>query len=272
MPGSNRVYRYDPFGVFLNVFAQVPTFPEQVDEAANGNILVANFSPGSGDGVWEFLPNGTFVARYDPAGVGGNRGVYELPNGNILTTNGTGVYEISRAGTLVATKISGVSARFIEYAPFEPPVVRASLDMKPGSCPNSVNAGSQGVIPAAILGTATFDVTTIDRATLRLARSDGTGGWVAPLNGPPGPGMPYDDVGTPFAGTLCDCHMVYGDGFMDLVLKFDTVLAAAELGLGEMSGGSTVGLTLTGALTDGTPLIAEDCIVLVPPDHMMSLE
>jgi len=46
--------------------------------------------------------------------VGGNRGVYELPNGNILTTNGTGVYEISRAGTLVDTKITGVNAQYIE--------------------------------------------------------------------------------------------------------------------------------------------------------------
>jgi hypothetical protein len=51
---------------------------------------------------------------YNPAAVGGNRGVYELGNGSILTTNGSGVHEIDRLGNLVETKIGSVSARFIE--------------------------------------------------------------------------------------------------------------------------------------------------------------
>ena len=110
---TDQILRYDLAGAFLGAFASVNNFPQQIAEAANGNILVANFG-GTQEGVVELTSAGAFVAVYNPAGVGGNRGVYELPNGNILTTNGTGVYEISRAGALVDTKITGVSAQYIE--------------------------------------------------------------------------------------------------------------------------------------------------------------
>lgn len=113
--GTTGLLRYDLNGSFLNVFAPFSSFPEQIDEAANGNVLVANFSPSSNEGVLEYTSTGVFVGRYDPPTLGGYRGAYELPNGNILTTTGTGVHEISRAGALVQTKISGVSARFIEF-------------------------------------------------------------------------------------------------------------------------------------------------------------
>ena len=101
-------------GNFLDIFSPISSFPEQLAEAASGNILVANFS-GTEEGVVEYTSAGGFVGIYDPAGLGGYRGAYELPNGNILTTNGGGVHEIDRSGNLVETKISGVSARFIEF-------------------------------------------------------------------------------------------------------------------------------------------------------------
>ncbi|MCB1036695.1 MAG: IPTL-CTERM sorting domain-containing protein, partial [Acidobacteria bacterium] len=100
------------------------TFPEQISQIASGNVLVANFS-GTQEGVVELDPAGMVVGTYDPASLGGYRGAYELPNGNILTTNGSGVHEIDRSGNLVETKISGVSARFIELVggdTGEPPV------------------------------------------------------------------------------------------------------------------------------------------------------
>jgi hypothetical protein len=65
--------------------------------------------------VLEYTADGTFIGRYNPAALGGYRGVYALSNGNILTTNGNGVHEIDRTGSLVETKISGIQARFIEY-------------------------------------------------------------------------------------------------------------------------------------------------------------
>lgn len=112
---SDQIHRYDLNGAFIANLTPINTFPEQIAESPNGNVLVANFSPTAQEGVLEFTSTGTFVGRYDPAPLTGYRGVYELPNGNFLTTTGTGVHEISRAGTLVSTKISGVSGRFITF-------------------------------------------------------------------------------------------------------------------------------------------------------------
>jgi len=113
---SDFIHSYDLTGAFLSNFSPCNTFPEQIAAAAGGNVLVANFS-GTESGIMEFTSAGSLVGIYDPASVGGYRGVYELPNGNILTSNGSGVHEIDRSGNLIETKIAGVSARFIEFAP-----------------------------------------------------------------------------------------------------------------------------------------------------------
>lgn len=111
---TDQVLRYDLVGAFIASLAPINSFPQQVAEAANSNVLVANFT-GTQEGIVELTPAGSVVGIYDPATVGGYRGAYELPNGNILTTNGTGVYEIDRSGNLVETKISTVNAQYIEY-------------------------------------------------------------------------------------------------------------------------------------------------------------
>lgn len=120
---SDVIHSYDAAGSPNAQFSPINTFPEQIGEASNGNVLVANFS-GTEEGVVEYSPAGALIGIYDPPSLGGYRGVYELPNGNILTTNGSGVHEIDRAGALVETKIAGVSARFIQLvgaAPVAPP-------------------------------------------------------------------------------------------------------------------------------------------------------
>jgi len=66
-------------------------------------------------------------------------------------------------------------------------VVDGYLDIKPGSCPNSLNRKKKGVTPVALLGTDEFDVTMVDLSTVALGRADGMGGTVAPLEGPRGP-------------------------------------------------------------------------------------
>ena len=90
-------------------------FPEQITQAANTDILAAAFS--SPSGVHEFTAAGNRIAIYNP--VTGNRGVYELPNGNILTSNSAGVHEITRNNTLVRTIIAG-SSYMISLAQFGP--------------------------------------------------------------------------------------------------------------------------------------------------------
>jgi uncharacterized repeat protein (TIGR01451 family) len=111
---SDAIHRYDLTGAYIADLTAIDSFPEQVTEASNSNVLVANFS-GTEQGVVEYTADGTLVGIYDPAALGGYRGAYELPNGNLLTTTGTGVYEIDRSGNLVDTKITDVSGRFIEF-------------------------------------------------------------------------------------------------------------------------------------------------------------
>jgi len=112
---SDAIHRYDAGGSALTNFSAINTFPEQVSVTGGGNVLVGNFS-GTEEGVVEYSSTGSLVGIYDPASLGGYRGAYELGNGNILTTNGSGVHEIDRSGNLVQTKIAGVSGRFIELA------------------------------------------------------------------------------------------------------------------------------------------------------------
>lgn len=111
---SDAIHRYNlTTGAYIADLTAINSFPEQLAFAGNGNLLVANFS-GTQEGIVEYQPDGTLVGIYDPITLGGYRGVYELPNGNFLVTNGDGVHEMNRSGNLVETKIAGVSCRFIE--------------------------------------------------------------------------------------------------------------------------------------------------------------
>jgi hypothetical protein len=145
------------------------------------------------------------------------------------------------------------------------PRLPADLDIKPGSCPNSFNRSSHGVLPVALLGSDEFEVMQIDLGTVHLARTDGVGGSVAPHEGPPGPHSVHEDVATPFEGETCDCQDAGADGFMDLSMKFKTDDVAGNLLLNDLDAGALVELVVTGSLLDGTPFEATDCIRLVPP-------
>ena len=70
---------------------------------------------------------------------------------------------------------------------FQGVVEVTSLDIKPGSCPNSFNRHSNGVLRVALTGSPIFDVTQVDLGTVRLSRTDDVGGSVTPNEGPPGP-------------------------------------------------------------------------------------
>ena len=147
--------------------------------------------------------------------------------------------------------------------PDECEVITAALDIKPGACPNTFNPTSRGVLPVAVVGTPTFDVTQIDTDSLVLRRSDGVGGSVRPLSGPPGPGIHFEDVATPFSGPECGCNELGPDGIEDLALKFSTPEMVASLELASLPAGASVALTATGVMHDGTPFEASDCILLI---------
>ena len=76
------------------------------------------------------------------------------------------------------------------------------IDIRPGSTPNTVNLGSNGVVPVAILSDEGFDATTVDATTVRLASAQ------VRLRG----------NGTPMASA----YDVDGDGLADLVVHVST--------------------------------------------------
>jgi hypothetical protein len=146
--GLDEVLRYDINGNPLGALTSSPMqFPEQIAEAANSNILVSGFS--SPSGAYEFTSAGGAVGYYSI--ITGLRGIYELPNNNLLVTNGTGVYEITRTNVNVGAKITGVSGRYISFV--EPPTTNVTfrVDMSEQTVsPNGIHiAGSfQGWDPA----------------------------------------------------------------------------------------------------------------------------
>ena len=113
------------------------------------------------------------------------------------------------------------------------------IDVKPASDPNSINTKSMGLVPVAILGSADFDVTTVDVTTLAF--------------GPDGASPAHDltDLDTYFE------HLqdVNEDGWLDLVSHYVQKLTGIACG--------DTAATLTG-LVDVQPIEGTDSVRPVP--------
>jgi len=114
--------------------------------------------------------------------------------------------------------------------------VEVEIDIKPGSDPNSINPKSKGVIPVAILGSDTFDVTDVDVTTLQFG---------------PGGATPAHDLTD---SDVYNDHLedVNDDGFMDLVSHYRTRETGIDAGDTEA--------TLTGQTTGSIPIQGSDSI------------
>jgi hypothetical protein len=137
--------------------------------------------------------------------------------------------------------------------------LQASLDIRPGVCPNNFNVYMPGVLITALLGTPSFNVNDINTSTLQISRLDGVGSAV-PVNAD---SFWYTDIATPFIGDQCDCHTLGADGNQDLYMKFDKQAMIDELNFDELECGAIVPLRVTGSLNDGTAFSSNDCIVIV---------
>ena len=131
--------------------------------------------------------------------------------------------------------------------------IQVAVDIKPGSCPNPLNVKDKGVLPVAILGTADFDVTTVDIASIRLS-------GVAPVR------SALEDVATPVGDGAdeCACTSDGPDGYLDLKLKFDVQAIVAALG--PVHDGDVAPLMLTGTLLEesgGLPIEGKDCVIIL---------
>lgn len=120
----------------------------------------------------------------------------------------------------------------------EPLVIDVTIDIKPGSDPNSINCkNTKGVIPVAILTTDDFDATTVDHTTVAFGPSGAT------------------EIHTNRSGVARHEEDVDGDGDTDLVFHFrfgDTGLACVD-----------TEATLTGSTSDGTEIVGTDAIRIV---------
>jgi hypothetical protein len=111
-------------------------------------------------------------------------------------------------------------------------VVMVMIDIHPGSFPNSINPRSQGVIPVAILTTASFDATTVDPSTVF-----------------------FGATGAEAAAVQFALEDVDGDGDLDLILHFRTQDTGIQCGQTSAS--------LTGKTFSGQAIQGSDSIVTV---------
>jgi hypothetical protein len=164
----------------------------------------------------------------------------------------TGSLDVVADGAVIASKPVTITVVGCPIGPIQIPV---PFDIRPTSCPNPLTVNERGVLPTAILGTAHFDVTTIDVSTVRLA-------GVAPAT------FAFEDVATPYEPYLgkdhaMACNTLGPDGYLDLTLKFDAQSIIAVLG--PVSNGDVLVLPVTGNLLDGTPFAGEDVVRMIVP-------
>jgi hypothetical protein len=171
------------------------------------------------------------------------------------------------------TDSCGLSTSCSRTVSFMPPTCSFDIDIKPRSCPNPLNiksgraaiskergsystmaAAEESVIPVAILGSATFDVHSINPSSVRLM-------------GVPALRWAYENVAQPEIDDPtqdCECTTAGADQFVDLSLKFDkaAVIAALEAAYGPLSDGQYVKAVLTAYTTNHTRFSGSDCFLI----------
>lgn len=200
-------------------------FPNAMTKVFLGDVMVG---VGNSDGTGGFVKS--FVVPFGAA------------LGERLVTVGT-----------FGTGLTADTSVVVEGTPLVPTAV--AIDVKPNSCPNPLNVRPNGVLPVAILGSATLDVSQLDPTLVRLE-------GVEPIGTPE-----IEDVAAPYLPITgrtgrTDCTTAGPDGFADLVLHFDAQAVAAALGA--VSNKQVRVLELTGSFDPalgGAPIAGEDVVV-----------
>ena len=80
-----------------------------------------------------------------------------------------GQFAIENSEDSLQPLMAEINGQTITIEPGAPPTLPVSIDIKPGSDDNTVNLGSKGSIPVAILSTATFDAASVNAALVTLS-------------------------------------------------------------------------------------------------------
>jgi hypothetical protein len=188
-------------------------------------------------------PRGEGDISADPMFVDPGNGDYRLLRGSPCIdagSNVSGLPETDFDGTprIVDGDRDGVA--LVDMGAFEcSGVIEVAIDIKPGSWPNAINLGSQGLIPVAILSSDTFDATTVRPETVVLA----------------GAGVAIKGKGDKYMAGQED---VNEDGLLDLVVHVET----HNFDPGMFQDGFAI---LIGDTADGKLIGGRDEIVIVPP-------
>jgi len=155
------------------------------------------------------------------------------------------------------------------------------IDIKPGSCPNPFNGKSKGSVPVAILGSDVFDVSEVDPSTITLEGVPALEEWVIEDNTQPNEDNTdcftcfdaddtdnfncdlLDETGDePVAGTDGVQDSYCGDGYPDLIVKFDTQALADAIGVADRN--ECIELELSGYTNASTPteIIGSDSVLI----------
>jgi N-acetylneuraminic acid mutarotase len=237
------VYAYDPSTNTWATRASIPTGRDGLAVAVAGGRLYAM------GGQNQFGYNG-IVESYDPA-TDSWSGEPPMPTPRMFLAAATvedTVYAVGGIDADPVTKGTVFLATNEAFSPF----LMVSIDIKPGDPTNTINLKSNGVVPVAILGSATFDPMTVDPSTVTFAGAPvATRGRNALMTG-------QSDVN--------------GDGYPDLVLYFRTQdLTALEpaqntdTSAGHRPALQQVEAVLYGTTYSGQRIRGSDTVRIVPP-------
>jgi len=189
--------------------------------------------------IWEIATDGTGLSKVFDPGVGPIFGMAFTPTGDLVILDyGDPNHGIPLPSQLLLYDSSyDADNVFTTSAPVPEPV---SIDIKPGSDPNSINPKSQGNIPVAILSTQEFyapEMVNKDSLTF---------------------GFEGDEKSLAFCNS--EGEDVNGDGLEDLVCHFYTQLTGFRCGdtEGVLNGITTDGITMN------TPIEGKDSVRIVP--------
>jgi hypothetical protein len=194
--------------------------------------------------IQKFDSDGTFLTKWGSSGAGD--GQFRYPKG-VAVDSADNVY--------VADAYNHRIQKFGEDK-LGNPFIHVYIDIKPQSSLNPLNVNSKGVLPVAILGTESLDVTTIDTTTIKLSLDESEG-----TEGPTPIRWSYEDVASPLEEELYGSYELGPDGYEDLTLKFRTQTVVQAIG--KVNDGEELVLTLSGSFLDGTEFEGADSIKII---------